>query len=82
MVCTQIDGAILQKVALPRPAIPTQLAIARAQIDLSNLPMMTPRWHCAGQSVVAVVLPDNAPGGNEKALAEGRGLPNEQLVHP
>jgi hypothetical protein len=42
MVCTQIDEAILQKVVPPRPAVLTQLAIARAQIDLSNLPMMSP----------------------------------------
>jgi hypothetical protein len=67
MVCTQIDEAILQKAVPPRPAILTQLAIARAQIDLSNLPMMSPRWHCAGLSVVAVVLPDNSPRGHETA---------------
>jgi hypothetical protein len=65
MVCTQIDEAILQKVVPPRPTVLTPLALARAQIDLSNLSMDVPRWSCAGLSVVAVVLPDNSPWRHE-----------------
>jgi hypothetical protein len=54
----------LQKVVPPRPTVLTPLALARAQIDLSNLPMDVSRWSSAGLSVVAVLLPDNSPRGH------------------